>query len=416
MQSGFFVLHTLAMIMKIHSYLSMNRSFAAIHLDLTASERELREQVIAVHGGTLVEAWGKALDSTGIIRAHQFQALLEPPSGDDAAGARRWAQMDLQQGAAASDKRVRLYAQEKERSVPRVQSPVSARRGVVDSFEMQVPQTKEVDLRDPHPFMYHPDESISRPATEIGQLREQLYAQPSQGTDPGPMWPANVTYSNFWDYLLVPALVYQLKYPRTERVRYLYVLERVLATFGTFFVVYVITVIWILPLSPSTDKPVYAVFLQLAVPMMLNYLLIFYIMFECVCNGFAELTRFAHREFYQDWWNSTTMAEFSRKWNKPVHHFLLQHVYASLITSWGLSKQASMLLTLFLSSILHEIVMIIVSGKLRGYLFFMQMMQFPLVFLAQIPFIKNDPALGNLIFWLGLLVGFPLLNIAYLVY
>lgn len=38
--------------------------------------------------------------------------------------------------------------------------------------------------------------------------------------------------------------------------------------------------------------------------------------FECVCNGFAEFTRFADREFYQDWWNATSMDVFSRKWNK----------------------------------------------------------------------------------------------------
>lgn len=28
---------------------------------------------------------------------------------------------------------------------------------------------------------------------------------------------------------------------------------------------------------------------------------------------------FADREFYQDWWNSTSWDEFARKWNKPVH-------------------------------------------------------------------------------------------------
>ena len=28
---------------------------------------------------------------------------------------------------------------------------------------------------------------------------------------------------------------------------------------------------------------------------------------------------FADREFYQDWWNSTSWDQFSRKWNKPVH-------------------------------------------------------------------------------------------------
>lgn len=33
----------------------------------------------------------------------------------------------------------------------------------------------------------------------------------------------------------------------------------------------------------------------------------------------STICSFADREFYQDWWNSTTWDEFARKWNKPVH-------------------------------------------------------------------------------------------------
>ena len=83
------------------------------------------------------------------------------------------------------------------------------------------------------------------------------------------------------------------------------------------------------------------------------------------------------------------MDEFSRKWNKvrllaspslasrsrprqPVHSFLLRHVYAHSITA-GASKKVAMLYTFLLSSLLHELVMAIVSGKIRGYLFALQM-------------------------------------------
>ena len=116
------------------------------------------------------------------------------------------------------------------------------------------------------------------------------------------------------------------------------------------------------------------------------------------------LYRFADREFYSDWWNATSMDVFSRKWNKPVHNFLLRHVYASSI-SVGASKSAAMFVTFLLSSLLHELVMAIVSGKIRGYLFMMQMAQMPLILLGQIPFIKQNEGLGNLIFWIGLLVS-----------
>lgn len=99
-----------------------------------------------------------------------------------------------------------------------------------------------------------------------------------------------------------------------------------------------------------------------------------------------------------------------------MHSFLLKHVYASSITSWGFSKTSAMFVTFLLSSFLHELVMAIVSGKIRGYLFAAQMAQLPLILVSRIPLIRDNETLGNLIFWIGLMAGFPLLNIGYLVY
>lgn len=140
--------------------------------------------------------------------------------------------------------------------------------------------------------------------------------------------------------------MYELEYPRTTSIRPLYVLEKTLATFGTFFLVYAITEHVIIPsheaskANPLRADNFLAAALDLILPFMINYLLIFYIIFECVCNGFAELTRFADRGFYSDWWNAVTWDEFARKWNKPVHqvrspcppHFLITRP-ADLIAS-----------------------------------------------------------------------------------
>lgn len=436
-QSGYFVLHTLAMIMKIHSYLTVNGTLSDLYLQLRDTEAELLDQVIASSPDPDKEAaWQHALKEADIFGDEgQHEARLVG-RGADPAQVARWASLELQTDG--SGERVWLHSTFQYQQLPRAQSPALSRRRLVEAVGAGHPERvdpfepEDGPLRDPHPLHYHKDPTIAHTASLIGLLREQLYALPGQGTGMGPMWPANVTYFNFWEYLLFPVLVYQLQYPRTDRVRLEYVLERTLATFGTFFVIYVITVSWIMPLGPTEmapDKPMYAVFLQLSVPMMLNYLLIFFIMFECVCNGFAELSRFADREFYEDWWNSASMSEFSRKWNKPVHHFLLQHVYVSSICTLGLSKKTAMFLTFLFSSVFHELVMIIVSGKVRGYLFVLQMFQIPMIIIAkvrrlprsppahqQLPFIKNDRTLGNFFFWIGLMIGFPLLNIAYLVY
>lgn len=91
-----------------------------------------------------------------------------------------------------------------------------------------------------------------------------------------------------------------------------------------------------------------------------------------MCTGFAELSYFADREFYQDWWNSTSWDEFSRKWNKPVHTFLLRHVYASSRTGLRLGRWGATFFTFLLSALCHELVMAVVSKKIRPYLFLMQ--------------------------------------------
>ena len=55
-----------------------------------------------------------------------------------------------------------------------------------------------------------------------------------------------------------------------------------------------------------------------------------------------------------------------------MHTFLLRHVYASSMSSYKLSKKSAMFLTFLLSAAVHELVMAIVTKKIRFYLFMMQ--------------------------------------------
>jgi len=109
---------------------------------------------------------------------------------------------------------------------------------------------------------------------------------------------------------------------------------------------------------------------HLIIPFTVGYLMIFYLVFDVCCNGFAELTRFADREFYTDWWNSNTFDEFARKWNKPVHEFLLRHVYLESINTYKMSKNNATLLTFLFSSIVHEFFMTFTLKIFRPWLFF----------------------------------------------
>lgn len=53
----------------------------------------------------------------------------------------------------------------------------------------------------------------------------------------------------------------------------------------------------------------------------------FYCVFHLWLNILAEVLHFGDREFYKDWWNASTVGEYWKLWNMPVHKWLLRHVY-----------------------------------------------------------------------------------------
>jgi sterol O-acyltransferase len=140
-----------------------------------------------------------------------------------------------------------------------------------------------------------------------------------------------------------------------------------------------------------------------------------YVIWECILNLLAEVTYFADRGFYADWWNSISWDQFARDWNRPVHNFLLRHVYHSSISSMKVNKYTATLITFFLSACVHELVMWCLFKKLRGYLLILQMSQLPLVQLSRSRFLRGRATLGNLIFWIGIFTGPSLLCSLYLI-
>lgn len=62
---------------------------------------------------------------------------------------------------------------------------------------------------------------------------------------------------------------------------------------------------------------------------------------------------------------------------RPVHSFLLRHVYHSSISTLKVKKHTATLITFLLSALLHELIMWCLFKKLRGYLLILQMFQLP---------------------------------------
>jgi len=411
-QSGFLTLHSLTMIMKVHSYVSTNGYLSWVNQQSEQTLAEIHRLATSADGSY----------DAAILVAQENRLKLEGPAPGsltpDFASSLGTPQMTT---PSAPDGTTVSYMDAKDaatlrRRLQKNPRDESSMNGVVNGLPAttgtQLLSPTDVQPPAPHPLVDHPNERISTLAKEYSEMETEL-------TSTGPnyiRWPANITLKNFAVYQLIPTLVYELEYPRTDKIRPLYVFEKTVATFGTFALLYTVTESFIIPLTPTADQSFFRSLLDLSLPFMIAYLLLFYIIFECICNGFAELSYFADRQFYDDWWNSTSWDEFSRKWNKPVHTFLLRHVYASTMSSYKLSRQSAMFLTFLLSAAVHELVMAVVTKKIRMYLFMLQIAQIPLIAIGRIPMIKKNRLMGNIVFWIGLYAGFPLLCVAYCAY
>ncbi|USW56106.1 Putative membrane bound O-acyl transferase, MBOAT [Septoria linicola] len=260
---------------------------------------------------------------------------------------------------------------------------------------------------------------------ELQELEKELRGKADSDED---AYPHNLTLYNSVEWVCLPTLVYELAYPRQEKINWWYVLEKTTATFGVLCVMQVVSQGFIYPLVRKTvDMKEAGMTLEqrwqefpfivsdMLFPMLIEQLLTWYVIWECILNVLAELTCFADRGFYGDWWNSVTWDQYARDWNRPVHNFLLRHVYQSSISAFRLSRTSATFVTFLLSALVHELCMAVLFRKVRGYLFTMQLLQMPLVMVSKTKFLRDKVVLGNVIFWVGLFVGPALLTSLYLV-
>ncbi len=128
-------------------------------------------------------------------------------------------------------------------------------------------------------------------------------------------------------FMMTPWLVYD-NYPRRETINWGYALWKALNVVVLVLISYIMHTEYIMPYIMMGDQiSFFELLLREMLPSILLIMVMFVMTFECFTNFFAEITKLDHREFYEDWWNSTTFEEFNRKWNKPVHTFLYRHVY-----------------------------------------------------------------------------------------
>ena len=239
-------------------------------------------------------------------------------------------------------------------------------------------------------------------------------------------------------FVAVPTLCYQVEYPRTRRVRRVWLAKRILELMTVaLLMAFMVLQYWIPILSNvkfTQGRGVHNVsnsadgargcaagatlllerVLKISVPVLYAWLLMFVGFFHLWFNVLAELTRFADRQFYKDWWNATNLEEYWRKWNLPVHNWLVRHVYFPCLRA-GLSKMQAQLVVFFLSAALHELVISVPCRTVRLWAFIGMFAQAPLVLLTKkLEGVFGKSQLGNCFFWVTFCIfGQPLCVLLY---
>ena len=144
---------------------------------------------------------------------------------------------------------------------------------------------------------------------------------------------------------------------------------------------------------------IFIITLKVAVPLAYFWLLMFYCIFHSYLNLWAELTYFSDRRFYSDWWNAPNLGEYWRKWNQPVHNFLIRHVYYSARRK-GVSGSISMVLTFTLSAAFHEYILAGIISRVNFVAFNIMMANIPIIILQRQMKNQINGNTNNMLFWL----------------
>ncbi len=111
-------------------------------------------------------------------------------------------------------------------------------------------------------------------------------------------YPNNLTLRDFYGYIPLPSLVYELEYPRQTSINWSYVAEKTAATFGVIGVMIVVSTAFIYPVVASVVrmkedgmslkdrcKEIPWVFSDLLFPFFMEYILSWYVIWECVVSS-----------------------------------------------------------------------------------------------------------------------------------
>lgn len=186
-------------------------------------------------------------------------------------------------------------------------------------------------------------------------------------------YPRNITIKNLGYFWLAPTLVYQPVYPRTPSIRWPFVAKRLAEFVSLAMFIWFLSAQYATPvLRNSLEKmavmdiaSILERVMKLSTISLIIWLAGFFALFQALLNALAEVMQFGDREFYLDWWNSSSLGAYWRTWNRPVYLFMKRHVFSPLVgRGWSPLAASGMVFTL--SAILHEMLVGIPTHNFIG--------------------------------------------------
>lgn len=201
--------------MKMHSYITVNGQLQSASYQCQDIMNDLREATRSVGGWdqAITDARTRRVEAD-VIAEMTSSSHVTPP---DATPSRT---PDFPEGSSTSHIDAATAVALRKRLVA-VSSATDGNISVIDapmahSRNWEIQSEASDDDHTPFaplPLVDHPDERISELAKDYSELHSEFMS-------PGPchvQWPNNITLKNFAVYQLIPTLVYELEYPRTDR-------------------------------------------------------------------------------------------------------------------------------------------------------------------------------------------------------
>jgi len=175
------------------------------------------------------------------------------------------------------------------------------------------------------------------------------------------VYPNNITLMNFLQYMVLPTFIYRTQYNLTSKRRISYLLIKTILFMFSFVKGYQIITNYIMGHVHEYKEgkiTFVELYLHEMLPIPILILMLMVMIFDFFCTFIAELTGYPDHQFYEDYWNATTMSEFLSKMNCVLPNFFRYHVVYKLVKDYKISLEVARVISFGLSTLALELLFV----------------------------------------------------------